>query len=85
MASQPSNFDAEIKQGMKGQQPKDAKSSTNAAPDKAPAAGGNFNAKPKPSAPQPQDTSANTHQAMLDAGQAHMAAIHAHINSMKGM
>lgn len=81
MAGQPSNFDAEIKQGM---QPKGAKTSNEAAPAAKPAASsGKFNAAPKPSAPQPQDQSANTHQTMLDAGQAHMAAIHAHVSAMK--
>lgn len=82
MASQPSNFDAEIKKGMQG---KAAKSSTNDTPvKKAPAASGEFNQAPKPSPAQPTDTSGDTGAAMEAAGQAHMAAIHAHINAMKG-
>lgn len=82
MASNPSNFDAEIKKGM---QPKGAKSSTNAAPSPTPPkSGGNFNAKPKPSTSQLNDTSGDTHSAMVAAGQAHMDAIHAHINAMTG-
>jgi hypothetical protein len=88
MAGQPSNFDAEIKKGM---QPKGAKTSTNAPSAGTSAkAGAETNDKPKASAPQPKDVSgqtaplSNTHQLMVDAGHAHMAAIHAHINSMAG-
>ena len=89
MAGQVSNFDAEIKKGM---QPKGAKSSTNAPSVGVTSkkAGVESNDKSHASPPQPKDASADTapmsptHQAMLNAGSAHMAAIHAHINSMAG-
>jgi len=82
MAGSPSNFDAEIKKSM---QPKNANSSTNATPGKAPSkASGTFNRGTNSAPPVVPSAMTDTHQAMIDAGQAHMAAIHAHINSMKG-
>lgn len=99
MAGPASNFDAEIKKGMRGnnkgkgggpvagdQQPGKS-SSTNTAPAKAPAATGKQNQWNQPPGPQSQDgvaggSNGDTHAAMIAAGQAHMNAIHQHINAI---
>lgn len=100
MAGPASNFDAEIKKGMKGgnnggrgggsavagdQQPGN-KSSTNTAPDKAPADNNKTNEWNQSSGPTSNIGSANgdTHARMIAAGQAHMQAIHDHITAMSG-
>jgi len=82
------NFDKEIKKGMKGGKggegnspPVAAKSSTNAAPLPDPSqASGQYNQPAPPVQNMPQDTG----KQMMDAGHAHMAAIHNHVNSMRG-
>lgn len=80
----------------KGAGGKGTSSNDNARAD-GPKKGGNFNAKPQPSPAQPHDMSngagagpggvagPDTHANMIAAGQAHMDAIHQHINAMKGM
>lgn len=93
MAGPASNFDAEIKAGMKST---GAKSSTNSVPaEKAKKASGEFNSKPKPTTAKPASQAQaampppppqiDTGAAMQAAGQAHMDAIHAHINGLKGV
>lgn len=76
-----------------------ARSSNDKTPDATPGKNvGTFNMKPKASPAQPNDQSdghlqgqpggvegPDTHGNMIAAGQAHMDAIHAHINSKLGM
>lgn len=79
MARGPSNFDAEIKKGMTGPA---AKKSDGGVPSKAPPSSGKFNQPTK--SVEPDDATESTAEAMREAGQAHMDAIHAHISSMRG-
>lgn len=98
MAGGPSsNYEAEIKKGMKGQsvsktpapsQPAGMKSSENAAPSgKPPASSGKQNQWNQPSGPTSGDgiaqgANGDTHAQMIAAGHAHMAAIHNHITAI---
>lgn len=97
MAGPGSNFDSEIKKGMQGQpvskkpaatQPAGMKSSENAAPSgNPPAASGKQNQWNQPPGPvggsgDPSQVNGDTHSAMIMAGQAHMQAIHNHIQAM---
>lgn len=99
MAGPASNFDNEIKKGMKGgnnsgkgggavagdQQPGKS-SSTNTAPSKAPAGNNKTNEWNQPTGPvgSPGSVGGDTHAQMIAAGQAHMQAIHNHIQAISG-
>lgn len=84
MAGPGSNFDSEIKKGMRGPS---SKSSDGDLSSKPPPASGKQNQWNQPPGPQGQSGTSggingDTHAQMIAAGQAHMQAIHNHISAI---